>query len=249
VLEDALRTKLRPPAKQGDIFSPAIATALRDRLSAVFESERRDLILDDLAEQNTTPGTSSTPVINQRLEAPRLPPRLIESLPPLPKQLEYDFTGRAIVLRDVDADVVVDFLPNALPVAAPGEPPAPQGPKTPTGGISPLPMPEVRGATTFAIIGDSGSGDVPQQQIADAMLTYFTTAKRFPFVLMLGDNLYHDDYEGEFLVPFKALLDLGVKFYATLGNHDRDLQQHFNLSAWRIATTIRLTKVTLGWLP
>src|SRR5205823_2593555 len=59
------------------------------------------------------------------------------------------------------------------------------------------------------------------------MLTYFTTARRFPFALMLGDNLYHDDYEGEFLVPYKPLLDRGVKFYAALGNHDRDLEQHF----------------------
>src|SRR5262249_15875374 len=46
-------------------------------------------------------------------------------------------------------------------------------------------------------------------------------------VLMLGNNLYHDDYEGEFLEPYKPLLDRGVKFYAALGNHDRELQQHF----------------------
>jgi hypothetical protein len=88
-------------------------------------------------------------------------------------------------------------------------------------------MPDVRGATTFALMGGSGSGDLPQQQVAQAMLTYFTTARHFPFVLMLGDNLYHDDYENEFLEPYKPLLDRGVKFYATLGNHDRDLEQHF----------------------
>jgi 3',5'-cyclic AMP phosphodiesterase CpdA len=44
---------------------------------------------------------------------------------------------------------------------------------------------------------------------------------------MLGDNLYDDDYQGEFLGPYKALLDRGVRFYATLGNHDRDLEIHF----------------------
>ncbi len=76
-------------------------------------------------------------------------------------------------------------------------------------------------------MGDSGSGDVPQQQVAQAMLTYFSTARRFGFVLMLGDNLYHDDYTNEFLTPYKPLLDRGVKFYAALGNHDRDLQIHF----------------------
>jgi 3',5'-cyclic AMP phosphodiesterase CpdA len=68
---------------------------------------------------------------------------------------------------------------------------------------------------------------MPQQQVALAMLTYFETARRFPFVLMLGDNLYDDDYTNEFLVPYKPLLDHGVKFYAAIGNHDRDLQIHF----------------------
>jgi hypothetical protein len=44
---------------------------------------------------------------------------------------------------------------------------------------------------------------------------------------MLGDNLYDDDYMGEFSLPYKPLLDRGVKFYAALGNHDRDLEIHF----------------------
>jgi 3',5'-cyclic AMP phosphodiesterase CpdA len=95
------------------------------------------------------------------------------------------------------------------------------------GATAALPMPDVRGGTVFALMGDSGSGDMPQQQVADAMLAYFNAARRFPFVLMLGDNLYHDDYTNEFLVPYKGLLDRGVKFYAAIGNHDRDLQIHF----------------------
>jgi hypothetical protein len=227
VLAEALRTRLRPQARQGEIFTAAVADALRHEIEAIFASERRDLILDDLAEQNTTPARAGPPVINQRLEAPRLPPRLSESLPPLPKQLEYDFAGRTLILRDVDADVVVDFLPDALPVIAPSAPAVPQGPRPTVGVVSPLPMPSLRGARTFAVMGDSGSGDVPQHQVADAMFTYFNTGRHFAFVLMLGDNLYHDDYENEFLTPYKPLLDRGVKFYAALGNHDRDLEIHF----------------------
>jgi len=59
------------------------------------------------------------------------------------------------------------------------------------------------------------------------MLNYFVNARRFKFVLLLGDNLYDDDYTGEFSTPYKPLLDRGVRFYAALGNHDRDLQIHF----------------------
>jgi hypothetical protein len=49
-------------------------------------------------------------------------------------------------------------------------------------------MPSVRGGTVFALMGDSGSGDRPRQAVAQAMLTYFNTARHFPFVLMLGDT-------------------------------------------------------------
>ncbi|HEX4347123.1 MAG TPA: metallophosphoesterase, partial [Vicinamibacterales bacterium] len=54
-----------------------------------------------------------------------------------------------------------------------------------------------------------------------------TSSHHFEFVIMLGDNLYTDDYQSEFLTPYKALLDRGVSFYASLGNHDRDLEEHF----------------------
>ena len=225
VLAEALKTKLRPNARQGEIFQPSIADAIRQQLAAAFAGPQRDLLLDELAEQNTPAPTTQTPVINQSLDAPRLPPRLTEILPPLPNQLEYGFAGRTLVLRD--ADVVVDYIPDALPVLAPGTVPTVPPAQIQGRATSPLPMPSIRGGTVFALIGDSGSGDLPQQQVAQAMFTYFTTARRFPFVLMLGDNLYDDDYTNEFLVPYKPLLDRGVKFYATLGNHDRDLEIHF----------------------
>jgi hypothetical protein len=226
-LADALRTKVRPNAKQGDLITPDMAAAIARDIQTVFNSPKRDLLLDELAEQNQTPANTATPAVNQRIEAPRVPPRLMEVLPPLPKQLEYDFAGRTLVLRDVDADVVVDYLPNVLPAQAPAGPPAAPATPLPPGATSPLPMPSIRGGTVFAVMGDSGSGDESQKAVAQAMLTYFNTARHFPFVLMLGDNLYDDDYTGEFSTPYKPLLDLGVKFYAALGNHDRDLEIHF----------------------
>jgi hypothetical protein len=226
-LADALRSRLRPIAKQGDILSPQVAAEIVKTLQSAFNSPQRDLILDELAEQNQTPPNATTLAVNQRIEAPRLPPRLMEMLPPLPKQLEWDFAGRTLVLRDVDADVVVDHIPNALPALPPPGPPAAAAKPLPPGATSPLPMPQIRFGTVFALMGDSGSGDQSQQAVAQAMLTYFNTARRFPFVLMLGDNLYDDDYTNEFLTPYKPLLDRGVKFYAALGNHDRDLEIHF----------------------
>ena len=50
---------------------------------------------------------------------------------------------------------------------------------------------------------------------------------------MLGDNLYGNegakDFEKKFERPYKALLDAGVKFYASLGNHDNPNQRFYKL--------------------
>jgi hypothetical protein len=75
----------------------------------------------------------------------------------------------------------------------------------------------------FAAIGDAGTGDRPQYEIADLMTRLHKTFA-FDRVIMLGDNIYGgqgaSDLVKKFSQPYQALLDAGVKFYASLGNHD-----------------------------
>ena len=84
----------------------------------------------------------------------------------------------------------------------------------------------------FAAIGDMGTGEAPQYAVAERMMT---VRQQFPFefVIMLGDNLYGGskpkDYENKFELPYKALLDAGVKFYASLGNHDNPNERFYKL--------------------
>jgi 3',5'-cyclic AMP phosphodiesterase CpdA len=81
----------------------------------------------------------------------------------------------------------------------------------------------------FAAIGDMGTGDQPQYQTAQQMLKARQTFP-FEFVIMLGDNIYGgsspSDFERKFATPYKPLMDGGVKFYASLGNHD-DTNERF----------------------
>jgi len=84
-------------------------------------------------------------------------------------------------------------------------------------------LPSKADSVKFAAIGDAGTGDPPQYDIANQMARLHTT---FPFdrVIMLGDNIYGgqsaNDLIKKFSQPYKVLLDQGVKFYASLGNHD-----------------------------
>jgi hypothetical protein len=43
------------------------------------------------------------------------PPTLLANLPILPRGLEYRVAGRTLALRDTEANLVVDILPDALP--------------------------------------------------------------------------------------------------------------------------------------
>ncbi len=226
-LAEALRTKVRPGATQGQIFDAKASGYIKDRIAALYSSPRHDLLMDSLLEQlEGEPTPDGHIAIGEVIAVPAAPPLLNEVLPELPAQLQYDFSGKSLILRDVDAAVVVDYVPDALPETPTPSPAPPATAPSPTG-ASFLALPEQRGGTTFALIGDSGSGDEAQHAVAAAMLQYFTAARHFSFVLMLGDNLYHDDYQAEFLEPYKPLLDRGVKFYAALGNHDSDLEVHF----------------------
>jgi 3',5'-cyclic AMP phosphodiesterase CpdA len=84
-------------------------------------------------------------------------------------------------------------------------------------------LPNSAGTVKFAVIGDNGTGDSAQYQVAGQMAQFRT---RFPFdlVLMLGDNFYGaqrpSDLVLKFERPYKPLLEAGVKFQAALGNHD-----------------------------
>jgi hypothetical protein len=46
-----------------------------------------------------------------------VPPNLLLKLPTLPEELEYRFLGRHLILRDVRANLIVDFIPDVVPAA------------------------------------------------------------------------------------------------------------------------------------
>jgi hypothetical protein len=93
-----------------------------------------------------------------------------------------------------------------------------------------LALPVKSGSVRFLVLGDGGTGDREQFEVANQMLTY---GRRFPFTfaIMLGDNLYGSerpqDFDKKFIRPYKALLDADVEFHAALGNHDDPNQRYF----------------------
>ncbi len=95
-----------------------------------------------------------------------------------------------------------------------------------------LTVPNQKDSLKFAVIGDSGTGNSDQYRLAKK---FAEVRQRFPFgfVLMMGDNMYGGenarDFQRKFEIPYKPILDAGVKFYASLGNHDSPNQRMYKL--------------------
>jgi hypothetical protein len=91
-----------------------------------------------------------------------------------------------------------------------------------------VPLPNQDGSFKFAVLGDFGTGSKQQYELAAQMATLHKGFK-YELVALVGDNLYGSqkaqDFKKKFEIPYKPLLDGGVKFYASLGNHDKREQR------------------------
>jgi|KBSMisStaDraftv2_1062788.scaffolds.fasta_scaffold01239_15 3',5'-cyclic AMP phosphodiesterase CpdA len=103
----------------------------------------------------------------------------------------------------------------------------------------PAKQPELK----FAILGDTGTGGREQYEVGKKLAATRGTFP-FEFVIMLGDNMYGgespQDFQNKFEKPYEALLSTGIKFYASLGNHDVPERQiaykPFNMGGQRYYT-------------
>jgi hypothetical protein len=95
---------------------------------------------------------------------------------------------------------------------------------------APVALPNRTGSFKFAVLGDFGTGDRPQYELAAQMAKVYQSFK-YELVVLVGDNLYGSerpqDFKKKFEDPYKPLLDAGVKFYASLGNHDAREQRFY----------------------
>jgi hypothetical protein len=115
--QDALAIRIRAArvgAKRGDIFTPDIQRLFVALLRPPLQGAKtREIIEHD------NPGKLAL-IINGKYpdEAPlsTVPPNVLASLPLLPKDvdLDYRFVDKHLILRDGKANLIVDFIANAI---------------------------------------------------------------------------------------------------------------------------------------
>jgi hypothetical protein len=115
LLANAIR-KARPTAQQGDMFTPDVARAFRTIAARALAGRDIEDLLDEHGEERQM-RTGIALQVNEPYPdwaSHAVPPVLLQKLPPLADDLEYRIVKRVLVLWDVHANLVVDYLPNAF---------------------------------------------------------------------------------------------------------------------------------------
>ena len=108
--------RARRDAAVGSIFNEQVAAMIKHRIADAVRTEKLTPVLADIDDEGKA---GPMPKIHLRLpvtaQMATMPPSLLKVLPPLPKELEYRILGRYLILRDVDASLILDYVPAAVP--------------------------------------------------------------------------------------------------------------------------------------
>jgi hypothetical protein len=107
----------RKEARAGDIFTPDTRAKFRSLMYPELKGsegrETKATIKEDAPSSTTVP-VKVNATYPEGVPLSTVPPNLLAALPQLPEQLEYRVVGRHLILRDVEANIIVDFVPNAI---------------------------------------------------------------------------------------------------------------------------------------
>jgi len=105
----------RSTAKQGDIFTPDITAFFKRVLRP--ESQEKDaktMMKEDKPAAATVSFKINGPYPDKQPLASS-PPEMLAKLPVLPKDIDYRFVNKHLILRDSRANTIIDYIPNAIP--------------------------------------------------------------------------------------------------------------------------------------
>jgi hypothetical protein len=107
----------RRRAKQGDIFVSEVDPLIRARAQTVFASPEG--AQDKAAIQDEQSERTVAARVNQRypdgLPLSAVPASVLASLPRLPPELQFRFLRRHLILIDIGARIIVDYMPDVMP--------------------------------------------------------------------------------------------------------------------------------------
>ena len=118
--ETALAARIRAAradAKRGDLFTLAmqahVRRLLKPEMRGVRGSNTRGVIKDEGPGPKAFSFTVNSAYPKNQPQG-TMPANILKLLPPLPEGLEYRFVDTALVIRDTRANLIVDYMPDAM---------------------------------------------------------------------------------------------------------------------------------------
>lgn len=123
----------RKGEKRGEIFKHDVEAAIRRTLQRAFAGPDGQDLMNEIKqgnpkmEGNPTPRDPSKevrpPAVKVAVNAvypdaapfSSVPSSLLLKLPPLPEEVRYRFVGRALIIRDTEANVILDYIVDVVP--------------------------------------------------------------------------------------------------------------------------------------
>jgi hypothetical protein len=106
----------RSTARPGDIFTPTSQPVIKRLLATIFGGPDGKQLKSSIMDENPV-GIKFA--VNARypdtVPLSTVPPEVLQTLPKLPEELQYRFIGNRLIILDVHAHVVADFIEDALP--------------------------------------------------------------------------------------------------------------------------------------
>jgi len=105
----------REQARQGDIFTPEIAEIFRRLIKLAEDGSNGAKMKQSLRRAEPV---NLVLRVNRaypdELPVQSSPPTLLANLPELPKELDYRLVGPNLILRDIEANLIIDFFNQAI---------------------------------------------------------------------------------------------------------------------------------------
>jgi hypothetical protein len=113
----ALLRNARATAKQGDLFGPGITEKVREILKSEVQGPDGAKARASMEDEKAVVELKVNGDYPATQPLASVPPLVLQALPPLPKDqdLQYRLVGKHLILLDTRANLILDYVFNALP--------------------------------------------------------------------------------------------------------------------------------------
>jgi hypothetical protein len=106
--------ELRASTHDGDIFIPEVKAYFTRALASAYQTNSEGILASLACVPDVEQKLAANDVYPETWDYNAMPPTILLHIPQLPAELEYRIVNRDLIIRDVEADMIVDVLRDVI---------------------------------------------------------------------------------------------------------------------------------------